>query len=195
MELRLLMRIAVRIAFVVLIAFVGYLYSLSDIGWGGQQDIEQPWLGGALGAFTAILIVILEIQLRKVSTKVLILGSLGLVWGLSVALLVSLSFPKSYLDNGSIRTILNLIFGYIGAVMAASQAKYIDVSKIQLLNPPIEEDKRAKIIDTSVLIDGRIKDIVKTGFIQGHFMVPKFVIKELQSVADSEDDLNRKKRT
>lgn len=192
MKLKLLMSLAVRLAFVVLIGFLGYLFSLSGFTWGGQE-ITRPIYGVLLGSFTAILIVILEIQLRKVPTKVLFLGSIGLLWGLTLAVLISFAFPKEEAGASNVQTILNLLFGYLGAVLAASQAKNIDVSKIQLLNPPIDEEKKPKIVDTSVLIDGRIKDIIKTNFLHGHFLVPKFVLKELQGIADSEDDLNRKK--
>ncbi len=187
-----LFSIAGRIAFIFLVGFFGFLFAYSGIKWGGQQ-VTKPFYGFLIASITAFLIVILETQLRKIPTKILFLGSIGLLWGLAISALVSLSFPKSYLENGTLRTILNLLFGYIGAVLAGSQAKYIDFSKIQLFKVPIDEEKGVKVIDTSVLIDGRIKDIVKTGFLKGHFIVPKFVIKELQSIADSHDDLARKK--
>ncbi len=183
---------AIRIAFILLIGFMAYLFVAVGLPWGGHR-VTTPYIGFLLGAVTASLVVILETRLLRVSTKILFLGSLGLLYGLILAQLISLSFPPAFHEDVTLRAILNLIFGYTGAVLAASQSKYVDFSKIQLLNPPSTEKKKVKIVDTSVLIDGRIVDIIKSHFLGGKFIIPQFVLKELQSIADSHEDLKRKK--
>lgn len=192
MKFSLLTNYAMRLAFIILMGFMAYLFVQVGLPWGGHQ-ITTPYIGFIFGSVTATLVVILETRLRKVSTKILFLGSLGLLYGLILAQLISLSFPDAFHQDVTLRAILNLIFGYIGAVLAASQAKYVDFSKIQLLNPPVNELKKVKILDTSVLIDGRITDIIRTHFLMGKFIVPQFVLKELQMIADSHEDLKRKK--
>lgn len=85
-----------------------------------------------------------------------------------------------------------LVFGFIGIslglTMSSSWESLVSVVKKQRL-----DFGNAKLVDTSVLIDGRIKDIIDAGFIEGHLIVPRFVLKELQNIADSSDVLRRTK--
>ena len=81
------------------------------------------------------------------------------------------------------------IFGYIGLVLGGR--KVSEVSAPSFLEPHKPVGKFPILLDTSVIIDGRIADIVETGFIEGNFVVPKFILEELQYIADSADDLRR----
>ncbi len=146
---------------------------------------------GIVGAF--------ERELLKFSTSDIIWGAMGLIVGFIIAFLISQPFSDiKYV--GTIVSILSyLIFGYLG--IKISTRKKDDVIFPQI-NPKksgtMKKDKNAKkemispkILDTSVIIDGRISDICKTGFVEGTLVIPEFVLKELRHIADSSDSLKR----
>ena len=129
-------------------------------------------------------------------------GTLGLIIGLVVA-----SFIGIYLSKvpfvGSLFSVLLLVFlGYIGMTVGANRKEDILAGRVwfksegkEKANPgPLKKQNQlSKVLDTSVIIDGRIADIVKTGFIEGPLVVPNFVLEELQHIADSSDLLKRNK--
>jgi uncharacterized protein YacL len=82
------------------------------------------------------------------------------------------------------------IMGYLGFVLGKEKSKTIDLSKVPLFDR-LEEDKDIKLLDTSTIIDGRIADICETGFIQGTFVIPQFVLYEIQHIADHQDPVKR----
>jgi len=108
----------------------------------------------------------------------------GLVAGLAVSFFVTLPFAKNNWLGLSITLCINLLFGYIG--LAFALWKRHDFTHVQ-------KSQGGKLLDTSVIIDGRIIDIVKTGFLEGQFIVPEFILAELRHVADSADPLKRAK--
>lgn len=132
----------------------------------------------------------------------LIGGTLGLIIGLVVA-----SFIGIYLSRvpfvGYLFTVLLLVFlGYIGMIVGANRkedlfsgrAWFKSEAKEKINIGSFKDHKQIpKLLDTSVIIDGRIADIVKTGFIDGPLLVPNFVLEELQHIADSSDLLKRNK--
>lgn len=87
-------------------------------------------------------------------------------------------------------TTLVLVFGYVGIWLGLSRATHWD-TLIQAVHRKAFERSNPKIVDTSVIIDGRIADVCRTGFIEGTLVVPRFVLKELQNIADSADELRR----
>ena len=94
--------------------------------------------------------------------------------------------------------LINAIFGYLGLTMGMKKINELDLSRLKIFSKgnvsPL--NKNYKILDTSVIIDGRIFDICETGFIEGTLVIPQFVLKELMRIADSSDPLrkNRGKR-
>jgi len=141
-----------------------------------------------------------ETELLKLSSIQMVSGSVGLIIGLLIAYFISNIFsiiPIPIL--GVILTIITYLFlGYLGATV--STRKFDDASTIRELfkkvsskDSEIENGADSKILDTSVIIDGRILDILKTGFIEGDIVIPEFILKELRHIADSSDGLKRTK--
>ena len=141
----------------------------------------------------------LEVELQKIPAADIAMGSIGLIVGLIIAYLLSQPFYNlkiPYLGVG-ISIILYLIFGYLG-IKVATRKREDFVSTFSNLRKNIGKEKTkttskscAKILDTSVIIDGRIADLCKTGFIEGPLIIPDFVLEELQHIADSSDGLKR----
>ena len=144
---------------------------------------------------------ILESDLQKMSANDIVMGTVGLIAGLIIAFLISqiyVGIKVPYLDV-ILNVITYIILGYLGIVIATKKGKDIRGS---LLNWRLsgsgtgkggktKSDATPKILDTSVIIDGRIADIMKTGFIEGQIVIPEFVLVELRHIADSSDALKR----
>ena len=143
----------------------------------------------------------LESDLQKMSANDILMGTVGLIAGLIIAFLISqiyVGIKVPYLDV-ILNVITYIILGYLGIVIATKKGKDIRGS---LLNWRLsgsgtgkggktKSDATPKILDTSVIIDGRIADIMKTGFIEGQIVIPEFVLVELRHIADSSDALKR----
>jgi len=138
-------------------------------------------------------------ELQHISAHNIVMGTIGLIAGLVIAFFVSRIY--SDIGNAYILTGLNLItyliLGYLGIIIASKSGQEFILS---LLNArkgaggktkSKSNDASPKILDTSVIIDGRIADIMKTGFIEGNIVIPEFVLVELRHIADSSDGLKR----
>ncbi|RBP44849.1 PIN/TRAM domain-containing protein [Garciella nitratireducens] len=144
----------------------------------------------------------MEKNLEKMSINEIVFGVLGLIVGLVIASLVSFpinNVPIPWIGN-IISFILYIILGYLGYSLATKKKdELLNLStlfkKHAKENKEIKQGKEeygiAKILDTSVIIDGRIFDICKTGFIEGPLIIPHFVLEELRHIADSSDSLKR----
>lgn len=142
-----------------------------------------------------------EKELLKFSTGDIILGSGGLIVGFVIAFLISQPFSNIKYVGTAIAIVSYLFFGYLGIKIATRKKDdVIWPSIINLKKSPLKSksDKSSantlispKILDTSVIIDGRIADICRTGFIEGSLIIPEFVLKELRHIADSSDSLKR----
>lgn len=146
------------------------------------------------------LIRFFEVELQKIPTYDIALGSIGLIIGLVIAYLLSQPFYKITIPylGVAISIILYGVFGYLGIKIPTRKRE--DVLNIvgNLKKGPTKEKINntdctpcPKILDTSVIIDGRIADICKTGFVEGPLIIPEFVLEELQHIADSSDSLKR----
>ncbi|MBN2148245.1 MAG: PIN domain nuclease [Anaerolineales bacterium] len=139
--------------------------------------------------------------LLSVSTQTLVAGLAGLVVGLAIAAL--LTFPLSLLPEpfGKILPFAGvLLFSYFGiAVFVMRQNDIFNVVRMlpgrtgETDNPPAGQGLRSTLLDTSVIIDGRIVDIARSGFLYGTLLIPRFVLGELQYIADSSDTLRRQR--
>ena len=180
----------IRILFIIVSSSVGYLFS-------SHLHISR-WQGLAAGLCFALVLVIIERLLRRVSLKDLLVSLLGLIAGLVAAnLLVFLTsvIIEEGENDGILRMVAagsSLTLGYLGMAVA-----YKKRDEFGFLVPSGTSYARRtqsndlKILDTNVIIDGRILDICETGFIEGTLIIPRFVLKELQYIADSSDILRR----
>jgi uncharacterized protein YacL len=138
--------------------------------------------------------------MTQISAQTMISGMLGLIMGLVVAALVS--FPLSLLPEPFSQLLPfagAVIFSYLGvAVFVARQNDILGLLRSRLVPGPDDGPSggsagRSVLLDTSVIVDGRIADIARTGFLPGPMLVPAFVLTELQHVADSSDGLRRQR--
>ncbi|WP_455538776.1 PIN domain-containing protein [Terrisporobacter sp.] len=165
--------------------------------------IISPWIFSKIRSF----IKILDKEISKYPQTDILLGVTGLIVGLVIAYLIVGGLFGSISGMPLIKTILSVIIyifmGYLGIrITLKSREDLFNISRLSRLSSNIGKDKSSKkessvkaippkVLDTSVIIDGRIADICKTGFIEGKLIIPKFVLNELQHIADSSDDLKR----
>jgi uncharacterized protein YacL len=175
-----------RIAFVAVVAYS----SLTLRPLGGSMP---PNL--ALGVAIAAFIIFLEHHLRQTPIANIVGATIGGAFGLLLARLVG----DAQVWAGStgvavvfLRTLLLIVLTYIGLMLGAKCGEWLVPERLAgLFLPRSQPQRRYRILDTSVIIDGRIADICETGFVDGTLVVPQFVLKELQQVADSADSLRR----
>ncbi|MEP6714535.1 MAG: PIN domain-containing protein [Terriglobia bacterium] len=151
------------------------------------------WNAVAVGAALAVAAILLEIRLQRVSVRRLIGIAGGLVVGLICAALISLVLGRLGTEQAATlhftQVICLLLFVYLGAVTGAAKGELLNLGKV--FGAEVGVRTNHKILDTSVIIDGRIADIADTGFLDGVLVIPQFVLQELQMVADSADSMKR----
>jgi uncharacterized protein YacL len=175
-----------RILLIIFSSAIGYYV-------GSSIKPEYGYIGLLSGFGISLFIILIEVALRKVKGRILVGGFLGLIGGLLVAKVIS--SPLSFIfpeGNGLfIQLILSLLFGYLGAILGIKRAEGFHISDILRAFRGGPQEENIKILDTSVIIDGRIADICETGFLEGTFILPQFILQELQYIADSSDPLKR----
>lgn len=179
--------LSVRILFFVASVIVGY--QTFDLKGSGI-------IGILIGAAAALVLIVLEIGLRKVSVSGLSSAVFGLILGLIMAKLVGDAFSLAGLPPETLSVIkvaLTLIFCYLGMVLAlrGKDEFNIIIPYVRLRRQDQAQD--ITLIDTSVIIDGRIVDICKSKFLTGKLIIPRFVLRELQQIADSTDPIKRQR--
>jgi len=151
-------------------------------------------LGAILGIGFGYIILKLEERLKDIPLKIIFGSLLGTTISLIVAdLFISrllLALIKDIPITLPIYILFYFVMGYIGFRIGKEKSKTLDLSKVPLLDR-IENDEDVKILDTSTIIDGRIADICETGFIEGTFVIPQFVLYEIQHIADHSDTVKR----
>ena len=177
----------VRILFFVGSVIVGYQsFAIKGAGYTGII------VGGAV----ALILIFLEIGLRRVSVSGLSSSVFGLILGLIMAKLVGDAFSMAHLQEGvlaNIRLVLNLVFCYLGMIMALRGKDEFNIIIPYVRLRRQDQSEEIILLDTSVIIDGRIVDISKTKFLYGKIIIPKFVLHELQQIADSTDPIKRQR--
>ncbi len=186
--IRFVIRILLIIACSVSMAIIFYELFL-------RQDLA---LGGALiGLIIAFLILASEQFALKSPLKVMIGGALGAITGLIIGNLFSYAFLLDWNESPALGfagyILANSILGYLGLALGTKKAEDFDPTQLIFFTRNRPSAENIKILDTSVIIDGRIADICETGFIEGILMIPQFVLHELQRIADSADSLKRTK--
>lgn len=139
---------------------------------------------------------LVEFSLSETPLWQLLSSALGLVLGLVIATLITQLFRAGLPELlwAGISAIIYLMLGYLGASIGAKRWRELPLSKYARYErraAPQSGDSGGKILDTSVIIDGRIFDVCKTGFVDGPLIIPQFVLSELRHIADSSDPLRR----
>ncbi len=172
-----------RLFMVALLAHAGYFYSPFP---------GNAWAGALLGVLGATGIIVLELNLRGVPAHHLVGALVGGVIGLLGAhLLWGVMSGLDLVAEHFIHVLLIVFLIYMGIVLGARKGEWFEPARIIAAFKDSSSLHQYKVLDTSVIIDGRIADICETGFLDGTLVVPQFVLRELQQVADSSDSLKR----
>lgn len=174
-------------------ALLSYLLGLVIGGIIGY--LLSPWIIGVLARYS----VWLEGKLTKMSISDILSGALGLCIGLIVANLLGSAFVPVPIVGKYVPVFLSLVLGYTGLNVAIRKREEMSSffsalpwgGKEKQREKTGQSGHQFKILDTSVIIDGRIADICKSGFIEGTLLIPQFILEELQHIADSSDLLKR----
>src|SRR5262245_55012646 len=152
----------------------------------------SPVLGAAAGLILGAFIIVFEIRREQVSLKRLIGAAAGSILGIIGAFFMSLVLGAAHQSDPFLPILLLLWMTYIGLVVGAKKGEMLNLSAFGGVFGVEKGNKKTfKILDTSVIIDGRIADIAETGFLDGVLVIPQFVLRELQLVADSADSMRR----
>ncbi len=150
-------------------------------------DFHPEYYGALIGLGAAFLIIGLEVALKRISLSGLMAAAFGLIIGLLLANLIAYSF---HLQDIELRGALCLVLGYLGGVIVWKRREdFYSLSPHR--RSPSKQDEEYKILDSSVIIDGRIADICETGFLEGTLIIPRFILQEVQKIADSADSIKR----
>ena len=154
----------------------------------------SPAVNGGIALALAGLVVAVESRLRETAVPRI----LGALVGCAIGLVLARTIASGLIRTGSgnpglafVHTFVLLVVSYLGLVLGGKHGDWLEPTRLASLFRTSGPTRRYKILDTSVIIDGRIADVCETGFMDGTLVVPQFVLKELQFVADSSDSMKR----
>lgn len=154
-----------------------------------------PAAAGVFGTALGAAVVLLERRLKRASLPRLTGAAIGLILALTVSLLVSMVLQRSIGDGEAASFVLVILLAfsiYIGLTVGSNKGALLDLGAVGTAAGTEKAARsRMNLLDTSVIIDGRIADIAETGFLDGVIAIPQFVLRELQFVADSAESLKR----
>src|ERR1051325_3297467 len=158
---------------------------------------ENMWPGLALGVVLGLVVVLIDRLLKGVSLRLFSSATFGLLLGLIFANLLMVSDILHYQTETvqwAARLLVYVMFGYLGMMLAMRSSR----DEFSLIIPYVRFAREATqhepvVIDTNVIIDGRIADLVATGFLSRALVVPRFILDELQLLADSRDATKRER--
>jgi uncharacterized protein YacL len=179
---------ALRLIFTAICVVVGYHFRPFSI---------SKEAGAVAGFVFAVAVILFETRLQRASLRRLIGAAVGSILGILGAYLTSLIFTHTTMPE-STRSFFSLavflVMTYIGLVLGANKG---DMLNLQALGGLFGSERSmrhsVKLLDTSVIIDGRVADIAEALFLDGTIVIPQFVLRELQLVADSADPLKRQR--
>jgi len=181
--------VLIRILFVAIVCVICYLvrpFNLHNLA---------PSVSAVVGALIGCAIVLFEWRLKVMSLKRLIGAAIGSVLGIMGAYFFALVIRNSIQPSPTqsfLQIMVMLIMAYVGLLVGATKGDLLNLAALGGIFGGEKTGKKSyKILDTSVIIDGRISDIAETGFLDGIIVIPQFVLRELQLVADSADSLKR----
>src|SRR6266536_5823292 len=180
-----------RILFLSLATLGGY--AVSQVR---PELIDNGFWGALTGFGFAGLLIAIDELIKGFSLRAFSAASFGLMLGSLIALLVDKSGLFVYADDQPVRWLIRLCiflgFGYIGMILAMRSNKedfYLIIPFVRFASQSRPES--LLVLDTSVIIDGRIADLIEGNVLEGTIVVPRFVLKELQFIADSSDAIRR----
>src|ERR1700674_3037685 len=178
----------VRFIFSVACVAAGYHFHPFDL---------SKWVDAGIGFTFSISVFLFEIRLQRASMRRLIGAAVGSILGILGAYLMGLVLARTSIPEGSrsfLDVALLLVMTYIGLVVGASKGDMLNLQALGGLFGSERSTRRMpKVLDTSVIIDGRIADICEAHFLDGVLLIPQFVLRELQLVADSADSMKRQR--
>ena len=182
--------IIIRFIFVAILVGAGYLL---------HPVPGQRYLSALAGAVIAGAIILFERRIQRASLKTLIGAAFGSLLGIIGAYLIgslvgSMESPAVPPHSKAfLMLVLTFFMAYIGLVVGAAKGDYLDLSALGGIFSDKALRRDMKILDTSVIIDGRIADVAEAGFLSGTIIIPQFILRELQQVADSPDSSKRQR--
>src|SRR5215203_3793820 len=190
----------IRLAFVAMLAAVGYLLNplAQTSHLDGGREMRQL-TSAVLGIIVGLFIIAFEMRVRRASLKTLIGAAIGSILGIIGAFLIGvlISIQKESAVSAEMQTFLTIslafFMGYVGLMVGAAKGDYLDLSALGGIFSDKTVKRDYKVLDTSVIIDGRIADVAETGFLSGSLIIPNFILAELQQVADSADSSKRQR--
>lgn len=193
----------IRFAFIFLLILLGYLLNPfgGAVGYGfdGRIGGSGRLASAGAGAAISLLVIGFELRVRKASLKTLIGAAVGSILGIIGAFLIGvlISIQKEAAVSAEMQTFLTIalafFMGYVGLMVGAAKGEFLDLSALGGIFSEKGVKRDYRILDTSVIIDGRIADVAETGFLGGTLIVPQFILTELQQVADSADSSKRQR--
>jgi uncharacterized protein YacL len=179
--------IVFRVLMIALLAAAGYFFPPFDL----RREV------GAAGAvLLGLVIMVLEIRIRRSQFRTIWSTTLGTFAGVIVGWGLGSIYQSIARSPGTaifIRIFFLIVMPYIGFLIGTQKSEWLDPVHFFRFVHEKGAGRAHKILDTSVIIDGRIVDICDTAFIEGTLVIPQFVLKELQLVADSADSLKRQR--
>lgn len=171
------------------------LVTLSTTIFGLILFLVSPWINKLI----FIAIDYMEKSIQRIPANEILFGSLGAIIGLVIASLIGALFAHVSFFMTVLAVVLAIVMATIGADVAVRKREELTSLFLNLKKTGSSKDKKskggakgdAKVLDTSVIIDGRIFDICQTGFVEGSLIIPTFVLEELRHIADSSDGLKR----
>jgi uncharacterized protein YacL len=175
----------IRIAIIAIFSYVGYYIGLSS---------QNPSRGLLAGLIAGFVINLVEVSLRHVKIGHFVGGLIGLVAGLAFGHMLVVPLKGIFADSYEIvLPISYAFFGYSGLLIGLYRGRSLSFDVLIRALKGQSTEEYLKILDTSVIIDGRIADVCESGFLDGVFIIPQFILQELQHIADSSDSLRRAK--
>jgi uncharacterized protein YacL len=175
--------VIVRTIFILVLTYSAYAL---------QPLHSSRWVAAAGGLVLGGCIIFFEIRLERISLKRLIGAAVGSVLGILGAFLMTLVLTAAVPGQPFLQLVILLWMTYVGLIVGANKGDMLNLAALGgIFGGEKSSKKTFKILDTSVIIDGRIADIAETGFLDGVLVIPQFVLRELQLVADSADSMKR----
>ncbi len=195
--------LTIRIGFIVILAMLAWMLNpFANVDSINSWDLNleaKRLLSAGIGAIAALFIIAFEMRVRRASLKTLIGAAIGSTLGIVGAYLIGMliSSQETAAVPAEMKTFLTVtlafLMAYLGLMVGAAKGEYIDLSVLGGVFSDKDIKRDYKILDTSVIIDGRIADVAETGFLGGTIIIPQFILTELQQVADSPDSSKRQR--
>jgi len=195
--------ITIRTVFLILLFMAGYWISpipegvldqISGAAEGRGVRVNQRLVSSVIAVLLGVGVIFFELRIRRASIKTLIGAAIGSILGIvGAALIGTVLTPQPWDQPVKSFTVVCLVMfmTYVGLLVGAAKGDDIDLSALGGILSEKGPKQGYRILDTSVIIDGRVAEIAEAGFMGGIILIPQFVLRELQQIADSSDSAKR----